>query len=219
MVSHELRTPLTVIIGSLRTALSEDISPEDTRQMVINAAEGAESLAVMLENLLELTRFEAGRLELHTISIRIFSLVEKVMQTLRELYPNPFINKVPENLPELKADCTRIELILYNLLENAAKYSPKNGEVSVSAQKEDSAISVSITDQGCGMSQEESSKLFEAFERLNQKTGSIKGIGLGLVVCKHLVEAHGGKIKVQSQEGKGSTFTFTLPLAGNSNPR
>jgi len=212
MVSHELRTPLTVIIGSLKTAVSAGVSPEEMRQLVNAATEGAESLAVMLENLLEITRFEAGRLELHASSIKLHNLVENVLHRLRESYPNPFINKVPENIPEVNADSTRLERIVYNLAENAAKYSPKNQEVSVSARIENSTIAVSVTDRGSGMSAEEICMIFEPFERLQQKTGSIKGIGLGLVVCKRLVEAHGGRIGVQSQEGKGSTFTFTLPL-------
>ena len=212
MVSHELRTPLTVIIGSLRTAMSAGISTEETRQLVGAATEGAESLAVMLENLLEITRFEAGRLELHASNIKLRSLVESVMYRLRDAYFNPFKNNVPEDFPEFKADRTRLERVIYNLSENAAKYSPRDGEVSISARLEDAAIAVSVTDHGRGMSEEETALIFEPFERLQQKTGSIKGIGLGLVVCKRLVEAHGGKIGVESQQGKGSTFTFTLPL-------
>ena len=214
MVSHELRTPLTVIIGSLRTTVSQGISPEDKGQLINCAIEGAESLTRMLENLLEITRFESGRLELHAGSIKLHDLVEGVMSKLRDSYPNQFINKVPQDLPELKADPTRLESIICNLTDNAAKYSPRNGEVTVSAQKENNSLAVSITDQGCGMSEEETVRIFEPFERLQQKTGNVKGIGLGLVVCRHLIEAHGGKISVESQVGKGSTFTFTLPLAG-----
>jgi PAS domain S-box-containing protein len=212
MVSHELRTPLTVIIGSLRTALSPGIEPGDRDQLLINAVEGAEDLARMLENLLEITRFESGRLELHAQRIELHSLTEKVLKTLSTNHSNPFINEVPEDLPYLNADPVRLERILYNLLDNAAKYSTPKEEVRVSARVEGPSISVSVSDGGRGMTPEEISLIFEPFERLQQKTGSIKGVGLGLVVCKRLVEAHGGKIEVKSKLGEGSTFTVTLPL-------
>ena len=212
MVSHELRTPLTVIIGSLRTAMSPGIEPGDRDQLMINAVEGAEDLARMLENLLEITRFESGRLELHAQPIELHSLTEKVVKTLRTNHSNPFVNTVPENLPQLNVDPVRLERVLYNLLDNAAKYSPPKAEVRVSARIEGPSILVSVSDGGRGMTPEEISLIFEPFERLQQKTGSIKGVGLGLLVCKRLVEAHGGKIEVKSKPGEGSTFTFTLPL-------
>jgi signal transduction histidine kinase len=97
-------------------------------------------------------------------------------------------------------------------MENAAKYSPPDKKVRVSASTVDAHVVVNVTDGGRGMSVEETHLIFEPFERLQQKTGSIRGIGLGLVVCRRLVEAHGGQISVKSQEGEGSTFTFTLPL-------
>jgi PAS domain S-box-containing protein len=212
MVSHELRTPLTVIIGSLRTSISPGIEPTDKDQLVVNAIEGAEDLARMLENLLEITRFESGRMELHAENVNLRLLVAKTMKSLRMAYRNPFNNAVPDNLPLLKADPVRLERVIYNLLDNAAKYSHSTSEVTASARIEGSSIAFSVTDQGRGMSPEETHMLFEPFERLQQKTGSVKGLGLGLVVCKRLVEAHGGKISVESQEGKGSTFTFTVPL-------
>jgi PAS domain S-box-containing protein len=212
MVSHELRTPLTVIIGSLRTAMSPGIEPEDIDQLMINAVEGAEDLARMLENLLEITRFESGRLELNAQPIGLHSLTEKVVKTLRTNHSNPFVNTVPEDLPYLNVDPVRLECVLYNLLDNAAKYSPPKAEVRVSASIEGPLILVSVSDDGRGMTPEEICLIFEPFERLQQKTGRIKGVGLGLVVCKRLVEAHGGKIEAKSKPGEGSTFTFTLPL-------
>ena len=213
MVTHELRTPLTVVIGSLKTAMAEGMSPEDIRQLVSNAAEGSDSLAVMLENLLEITRYQAERLELHASYFSIYELVESIMGQLRRLYSNPFTNNVPKNLQKLRADRARLERIIYNLLENAAKYSPENNEVTVSAQMNDSSIALSVADRGCGMTPEETARLFEPFERLKQKSGNLKGLGLGLVVCKHLVDAHGGRISVESQVGKGTTFTFTIPTS------
>ena len=213
MVSHELRTPLTVVIGSLRTAMSPGVSAQNKDQLISNAVDGAESLAHMLENLLEMSRYEAGKLELHAGAVNLHDLIDTVIRKLKATYAHNFVNRVSATFPEFKADSGRLERILYNLIENAAKYSPADKEVSISASMEGHAVTVSITDHGNGMSPEEISQLFAPFERLKQKSFGVKGLGLGLVVCKHLVEAHKGSISVQSRKGQGSTFLFTIPTA------
>ena len=120
----------------------------------------------------------------------------------------------PESLPPVYADEWRLERILHNLLDNAVKYSPKGGEIGVSARIEGENLVVGVSDQGIGISVRDQGRLFAPFERLEYlRAAGVKGIGLGLLVCRRLVEAHGGWIWLESEPGKGSTFFFTLPLS------
>jgi PAS domain S-box-containing protein len=213
LVSHELRTPMTVIKGSLRTAVSREISPEDKEILLENAIDGADSLSAILENLLELSRHQAGRLQLHTEAVSIPDIARGVAERLRPRADNrTFLVEFPDKLPKVQADPLRVERIIYNLLENAIKYSPDKSVINITAHKERKMVVTAVTDQGIGIAPREQGKLFELFERLD-KGASSRGLGLGLVVCKRLVEAQGGKIGVESEPGKGSTFTFTLPMS------
>jgi PAS domain S-box-containing protein len=212
LVSHELRTPLTVITGSLRSAMSAGISHEDAYELLQNAIEGAESLAVILENMLELSRHQAGRLRLRMEVVNIPDVAQGVIEKLKgQGAGQRFLVDLPGDLPQVEADPTRVERILYNLLENATKYSPVESEIKISGRQEGEFVITDVVDQGQGISPDDQKKLFELFERLEIRALT-KGIGLGLVVCKRLVEAQGGWIKVDSELGKGSTFSFALPI-------
>jgi PAS domain S-box-containing protein len=213
LVSHELRTPLTVISGSLRTAMSEGLCQEDVRELIQNAAEGADSLEVILENMLELSRYQAGRLQLRVEMVSIAEAVQKVLEKLkRQGISRQFLIDIPGKLPPVEADPVRVERILFNLIENAAKYSPEDSKITVSSGTEGGFIVTRIIDQGSGISPDDQAKIFELFQRLETSRRLTKGAGLGLVVCKRLVEAQGGWIKVDSELGKGSTFSFALPI-------
>ncbi|MDD5038338.1 MAG: HAMP domain-containing sensor histidine kinase, partial [Dehalococcoidales bacterium] len=212
LVSHELRTPMTVITGSLRTAMSEGISPEDKQVLLQNAVLGADSLSAILENMLELSRYQAGRLQLHWESVNISDIAKKVIERLQaESEGRRFLIDFPCDLPPVEADPMRVERILHNLLGNAVKYSPERSEIRVFARVKDSMVVTGVADKGIGISPEDQDKLFRPFERLI-KLSSTQGLGLGLVVCKRLVEAQGGQIWVESEPGKGSTFYFMLPM-------
>jgi PAS domain S-box-containing protein len=212
LVSHELRTPMTVITGSLRTALSAGISPEDKQTLLLNAIEGAGSLSTILENLLELSRYQAGRLQIHREKVNIPVIAKSIIERLHD-HSNDclFVTDFPDDLPLVEADPVRVERILHNLLENAINYSSKKSEIKVFAQEKNGQVITGVADNGIGISTEDQARLFEPFERLGKAT-MYKGLGLGLVVCKRLVEAQGGKIWVESIPGKGSTFYFTLPI-------
>jgi PAS domain S-box-containing protein len=213
MVSHELRTPMTVVIGSIRTAMSEGMSPEDIRMLLENAAAGADSLALILDNLLELSRYQADRLVLSLEPVDIGQAARTLMaREEAQSLPHRFIVDVPDGTPPVAADPLRVERILHNLIDNAVKYSPEGGQVSVSAKKDGGFVTVSVSDQGVGISEEDQARLFTPFQRLETTQRAMKGIGLGLVVCRRLVEAHGGRIWVSSRTGQGSTFSFTLPM-------
>jgi PAS domain S-box-containing protein len=213
LISHELRTPLTVINGSLQTAMSEGVSQDDVRELLRNAAEGAESLGVILENMLELSRHQAGRLQLRNEPVSIAGVARNVAEKLkRQGFNHQVTMRFPQKLPEVRADPVRVERVLLNLLENAAKYSPEDSKITVTSRTEDDFVVTSVVDHGVGISEDDQTRIFERFQRLGTSQRWTKGVGLGLVVCKRLVEAQGGWIKVDSQVGKGSTFSFALPI-------
>jgi PAS domain S-box-containing protein len=216
LVSHEMRTPLTVIIGALHTILTEEtrLSADERGQLLQDAVWEAESLSHLLSNLLELSRAQSERLLLHRESISIEALVQDVADRInQQSLSHKFIIDVRSKLPRIYADPVRLEHILRNLLENAVKYSPKNSQITVSIKPEKENLVVAVKDQGVGISLHDQDKLFKPFERLGfSQDSTVKGIGLGLLVCKRLVEAHGGRMWVESEPGRGATFLFTLPL-------
>jgi two-component system phosphate regulon sensor histidine kinase PhoR len=215
MVSHELRTPLTVILGSLKTALSPHLSPSDARLLIENAIDGSQSMSAIIDNLLELSRAQANRLKLDTSSLDLKHVLKSVVEKVHLRYPNfCYSVAIPPSIPAVTADPVRIERILYNLIENAAKYSPAGTEIAINIREKQKALCISVVDKGPGIPRDKQTEIFEPFKRLATEDQA-KGLGLGLVVCKRLVEAHGGEIWVESEAGKGCTFAFTLPVNPN----
>jgi len=217
LVSHELRSPLTVITGAVNTALTEGerLSPEETRQLLQDAALEAESLSHMLGNLLELSRVQADRLFLHAEAISVRKVIQGAVEEIkRQSSAHQFVVDLPRKLPPVYADELRLERILYNLLENAVKYSPQGGEIRVSVRPKEKHLVIAVSDQGIGISRPDQAQLFQPFQRIeDSRLDGVKGAGLGLLVCRRLVEAHGGRIWVESEPGRGSTFFFTMPLS------
>jgi len=217
LVSHELRSPLTVITGAVNTALTEAerLSPEETHQLLKDAALEAESLSHLLGNLLELSRMQANRLFLHAEPISVKKVIQSTVEEVkRQSSAHQFVVNLPRKLPPLYADELRLERILYNLLENAVKYSPQGGEIRVFVKPEEEYLVIGVSDQGSGISPADQAKLFRPFQRLEEsRPDGVGGAGLGLLVCRRLVEAHGGRIWVESEPGRGSTFFFTMPLS------
>jgi PAS domain S-box-containing protein len=222
LVSHELRSPLTVIMGAVNTALTEGarLSRDEMRQLLQDASWEAESLSYLLGNLLELSRAQADRLFLSREPVSVRNVVKDAVEKIKRQSSNhSFETALPKVLPPVHADQLRLERILHNLLENAVKYSPDGGKIKVSARLEDNHVLIGVSDEGIGISLHDQAKLFSPFERLAaQRLDGVKGIGLGLVVCRRLVEAHGGSIWVESEPGRGSTFYFTLPLKDAERP-
>jgi NtrC-family two-component system sensor histidine kinase KinB len=222
LVSHELRSPLTVIVGAVNTALTEEgrLSREEMRQLLQDASWEAESLSHLLGNLLELSRAQADRLFLSREPVSIRNVLKEAVDRIKRQSSNhSFEIDLPKALPPVHADELRLERILHNLLENAVKYSPDGGKIKVTARLEDNHVLIGVSDEGIGISLHDQARLFSPFERLAaQRLEGVKGIGLGLVVCRRLVEAHGGRIWVVSEPGQGSTFYFTLPLKDAESP-
>jgi PAS domain S-box-containing protein len=212
MVSHELKTPITVIIGAIYTALSEGISVEEAQQLLEDAASSAESLARIVDNLLELSRAQANRLMIRKEPVDMSETARKVAKALTKMSAmHHLVVDIPAGLPRVQADRVRVERILHNLVENAIKYSPDGGTITVFARQKDNHLVVGVKDEGIGISAEDQARLFKPFERLDTTSG-VAGVGLGLDVCRRLVEAHGGSIWAESEPGKGTTFFFTLPV-------
>jgi PAS domain S-box-containing protein len=216
LVSHELRTPMTIIIGSLSTILSEEerLSKAETHQLLEDAVAESEALSRLLENLLELSRIQAQQLSLYHEPVEIGILIKNVVKKVKRLSAgHQVLVSVPDDISTVNADPLRVERILYNLLENAVKYSPEKSRVRVSVAQKSGYLVVGVSDQGKGLSPLEQAKLFQPFQRLDHAIAAgVKGVGLGLVVCQRLAEAHGGRVWVESKLGRGSTFYFSLPL-------
>jgi signal transduction histidine kinase len=216
LVSHELRSPMTVIMGAINTVLSEgaNLSEEETRQLLKDAALESETLSHLLGNLLELSRVQAERLFLHAEAIDVKKVIQEAIEGVkRQSSAHRFVVSAPQKLPPVYADPLRLERIIYNLLENAAKYSPQGGGIKVTVKPDKEQLVIGVSDRGVGISPADQAKLFAPFQRLEEsRPGGARGVGLGLLVCQRLVEAHGGRIWVESKPGRGSTFFFTLPL-------
>ena len=218
-VSHELRTPLGFIRSYATTLLSEDIAPIDlaTRQTFIQIIdEEAAKLQQMIDDLLDASRFQSGRLSLETELVALDALVEDVGARAR-----PMLEETGHALStvhrdgELRVvvDPLRIEQVLRNLLDNAARYSEPETRVELVVHRENDEAVVSVTDRGDGIPEDEREAIFEPFYRgENSRRRRVRGTGLGLAICRAIVEAQGGRLWVESAPERGSTFLFSLPL-------
>ena len=215
MVSHELKTPLTVIIGALSVARMQGVSTGQAKEFVDDAINHAYILADIVDNLLELSRSQTNRLELRKEPVNAVEVARSVVARLKDRPSiHQFTIDFPAVLPPVMVDRLRLERIIHNLVDNAIKFSPKGGEVKLYARQENNQVVIAVSDQGIGILLSDQARLFGNFERLQTNlTDNIHGIGLGLRVCRTMVEAHGGRIWIQSEPGKGSTFFFTLPVA------
>ncbi len=215
-ISHGLRTPLTVVQGQAQLLLQAlqragiNARMYRSTEAVINSAQ---RMGVTLRDLVDLTELEAGqRLKLNREPLDLLGFVLQLKHRLAGLLNTERIRAVaPEGLPQVMADPDRLERILANLLSNALKYSEPDTEVTVALSRRDGEVVTSVADRGRGIPAEEMPVLFQPYQRAEMVGAPLERLGLGLYVTKGLVEAHGGRIWVESEVGKGSTFSFTLP--------
>jgi two-component system phosphate regulon sensor histidine kinase PhoR len=217
-VSHELRTPLTSIKGFIRTLLddSEGYYDRPTQMEFYNIIDTeCDRLVRLINDLLNVSRIESGRaLDLSLKEVNLRGLIEKVVASQRAYTSrHDFTVNLAEDLPTVTADEDKVDQVLTNLVSNAIKYSPDGGAIAIGARRAgDGGVEVSICDQGVGIPEPHLEKIFARFHRVDNRTSrQAGGTGIGLYLVKHLVEAHGGRIRVESRLGKGSIFTFTLP--------
>lgn len=214
MVSHELRTPITVILGALSTVITEDnkLSRRQIKELVGDAYYEAELLNDLLANLLELARAQANMLQIAEEPVNIKETIDFVIGKLKQQAKSrEFSVDCPESIIVI-ADRVRVQRILHNLLDNAIKYSPPGSKIAVSVKTKSNEVIIGIKNEGRGISKEHQGRLFEPFQRIQQPDVKTVGTGLGLVVCRRLAEAHGGRIWVESESEQGATFYFTLSL-------
>jgi signal transduction histidine kinase len=220
-VAHELRTPLSNIRGQIEAINDGLVQPDEATLSSIH--EEAMILSRLVNDLQELTLAEAGKLRLTLQNEDIRSLVEKTAASAHAAATAQEITldvDLPEHLPPCRIDAQRISQVLHNLIDNAITYTPRGGTVTIAAQHIDRQVEISISDTGKGIPVKDLPNIFERFYRVDRsRTRATGGSGLGLTISKGLVEAHGGKIEVESTKDKGSTFRFTIPLSpDNINP-
>jgi len=212
-VSHDLRTPLTVIAGSASTLVEgeENLDDRTKRELVQSIYDEARRLDRLVHNLLDMSRLQAGEAVLN----REWHLLEEVLGTALVqldllLKDHPLIIKLPPDLPLIKVDGLLLERVLVNLLENSIKYSPPGSLIEVTSRVQDQELLVEIADRGPGLPPGEEARIFEKFHRV--APGRVRGTGLGLTICRNIIESHGGRIWAANRPEGGAVFRFTLPL-------
>lgn len=216
IASHELKTPLTTLKASLQVLERQSRKMESVHGLhpfVCNSVKQAERLSGLVTDLLDLTRIQAGKLVMKPVTFRLDELIASVLEESRLLYVQEL---VPESLPVawVNADYNRIQQVLVNLISNAAKYSPVESRIMVSMSVHENSVRVKVRDFGPGISESKAPYIFDRFFRLKEAESVAQGLGLGLYICKEIVRNHNGSIGLDTSEGPGSTFWFTLPVAG-----
>ena len=211
---HELKTPLTPMIAASELLIDE--APEGPLvQLARSINKGAEVLAKRIDALLDVAKGELGILELSRTETDFLNLLQKVAEDTTPLAysrKQVFNVKLPKSLPMISADGERLRQVIVNLLDNSFKYTPAGGTITLRAGKKDDAIIIEVEDTGPGISADQQQHIFKESYYAKSENQHGKGLGLGLVLSRMLVELHGGKIWVESQEGKGSKFKFSVPL-------
>lgn len=215
--AHELRGPVTVIRGYLDVLsheLGEQISPTH-RALIDRLTVSANRLSTYINNILNASRYDRRHLKIHLSERRLIDVYHMIADDmdLRASTQNRLLSvSIPADLPTIAADPSSLSEVLANLIDNALKYSHEGGAVGVTANADEHSVYVSVIDQGIGMPSNVVSNLFHKFYRSHRSRETVAGTGIGLYICKAIVESHGGMIEVKSEEGRGSTFTFTLPI-------
>jgi two-component system sensor histidine kinase KdpD len=215
-ISHDLRTPLVSIIGAVSSLLTYGESYDESarRELLLTIQEEAERLNRFVGNLLDMMRLEAGAIELKRDWVEIGDVVGTALSYLcRALGLHQLVVEIEPALPMLHLDFVLMEHVLVNLLENAAKYSPPQTTIRVTARREGQTVALEIADEGIGIPASERERIFDKFYRVQRGDRQGAGTGLGLSICRGIVEAHGGHISARSPEkGQGTVFTVTLPI-------
>ncbi|OAT81786.1 two-component system histidine kinase PnpS [Desulfotomaculum copahuensis] len=215
-VSHELRTPLTSIRGFLETLLDGALDDRETARhfLEIMSAE-TERLTRLIDDLLDLSKIEERRVVHRWQPVDMIDVISRVLSMFRPQAREKnitLLSRLPSGLPVVQGDPDMLAQVLINLVDNALKYTPGGGQVTVSAAAADGRLEVSVADTGVGIPAESLPRIFERFYRVDKaRSRELGGIGIGLAIVKHIIRAHGGKIQVESTPGRGSVFSFTLP--------
>jgi two-component system, NtrC family, sensor histidine kinase KinB len=216
-VSHQLKTPLTSIRMAIHLLLEEKVGglTEKQAELLVAAKEDSDRLHGILNNLLDISRIESGRGQIEFRAVSPYSMVSEVVESFRRAAQDQGVSlsvELPSDLPDVRADLTRINPVFGNLISNALRYTPPGGKITLSGKAEEEQVRFFIADTGRGIPGKYLPRVFEQFFRIPEQ-GTETGAGLGLAIVKEIVEAHGGTVGVENGEGKGSIFTFTLRRA------
>jgi signal transduction histidine kinase len=215
-MSHELRTPLNAIIGFAEVLLERHAGPLDPKQdeYVRDIVDSGKHQLSLINDILDLSKVEAGRLELEPSALVLRDVATSAMALIREQAIKRGIRlelAIDPAIDEIRADERKLKQILVNLLANAVKFTPSKGEIRLTARPTEGWIEIAVRDTGRGISSDDQARIFEEFAQAKAGGFTEEGTGLGLTLAQRLVALHGGRIWVESEVGKGSTFTFTLP--------
>ncbi len=212
--SHELRTPLTAIKEGVSLLLDGALGPVSGEQkdFLRTIGENVDRLTELINNMLDLSKIEAGRLRILRRRINVRELIESTLRSYKTIAGHRTLKADLAEVPPVFADPNRILQVLGNLFSNAVKFTRDGGTLTFALLQRAQFVSVSVSDDGVGIAGEDIPKLFQKFSQVGEGVGRTRGTGLGLALCKEMVELHGGVIEVFSEAGKGSAFTFTLPV-------
>jgi two-component system phosphate regulon sensor histidine kinase PhoR len=216
-ISHELRTPLFSIHGFVQLMLEDENLDAATRREFLTIIQNQSlQLANMVNNLLDLSKFDEGKLELERQPVAMVDLIHQTtlkLQGFAHQQKVKLVTHLPVTLPTISGDLPRLEQVLTNLIGNAIKFTKRGGEVSISASASDTELLVQVKDNGIGIPAEALDRIFSRYYQVEDRSErSARGSGLGLHIAQRIVKEHGGRIWAESEAGHGSTFCFTLPL-------
>jgi signal transduction histidine kinase len=216
MISHELRNPMATIrgFGQMLRDQPEILTGQQRQEAYEVIVRQVDRMASLVDNVLDVSRIESDTFSYAFVAYDIPELLAETVEEARAAWPeHAFRLEVAAPIPEAKGDRDRMKQVLGNLLSNASRYSTEGSEVSVLARADGSMVSIAVRDQGRGIDAADRDRLFMRFSRLPARApGKIRGTGLGLYISRRIVEAHGGTISVESEPGRGSTFTVTVPF-------
>jgi two-component system sensor histidine kinase KdpD len=214
-ITHELRTPLTAIKASVTTLLSAGALPaEDSFELLTIVDEESDRLNRLLTQSIEMAQLDAKEVHMRLSAHRVAGLLDGLAEACGPLVAGrQLLVELEPALPRMQADPEWIRKVLRNLVENAAKYSPRDAPITVGARRVGASVEVSVADRGFGIDSAEQRMIFEKFYRGRTQVERVPGTGMGLAICRAILEAHGGSIRVESQPGIGSVFTFSLPVS------
>jgi len=218
-MSHELRTPLNAIIGFsevLTERMFGDLNEKQDEYLRDIHASGQHLLS-LINDILDLSKVEAGRMDLELADVDLPSAIDNALTLVRERAGRRGValaHRIDGRVGVVRADERKVKQVVLNLLSNAIKFTPEGGRIDVRATVDADRVEVSVTDTGVGIAPEDQAAVFEEFRQVGPADGKVEGTGLGLTLSRKFVELHGGRIQVESQVGQGSTFTFTLPVQG-----
>ncbi|WP_155894719.1 ATP-binding protein [Bacillus sp. 37MA] len=213
-VSHELRTPLSSVLGFTELLMTKELKPLKQKRYLETIYKEAQRLTNLINDFLDLQRMEAGSQVYSMSAVKMNEVAVETTAQFRSKTAHDFTIVDEAADVTVYADRERIIQVMTNVMSNAVKFSPEGGQVTILLKNEQDHLAVFVRDQGIGIPAEEVSKLFTKFQRIdNSASRKIGGTGLGLAICREIVEKHGGKISIESDEGKGTTVKFTIPLA------